>query len=281
MLNILKLKYYVLQYYIYRERRAEWRWSQERSQIASRWTWLQAQVSDLEYRIRQQNDIYRQIRQSKGLVVLADVPQPETSAVSQNAALSLVRRPTPLDQKIQQLQQKNEMSPCNISTMLSNVDKQSSHLTQQLGNVYSPMPSTSVKDPKGVPNGFVDTSTSSVSSSQAIVANEEGQPASMFPPGHFAPGSPATDSTCVAARCRPVKTYRIRKLLRTSGLHQVSRKAAKQSSVRCCCYPPKPSCAMCGGRYNNYQHLQSHMSIQEKVALLDPAYHPVLSFVHG
>uniref|UniRef100_A0AAR2LJW2 PEHE domain-containing protein n=1 Tax=Pygocentrus nattereri TaxID=42514 RepID=A0AAR2LJW2_PYGNA len=46
-------------------RRAEGRFALERASIISRWTWLQAQISDLEYRIRQQADIYRQIRNSK------------------------------------------------------------------------------------------------------------------------------------------------------------------------------------------------------------------------
>jgi len=40
--------------------------------IASRWTWLHAQVSDLEYRIRQQSDLYRQLRSLKGAVTLHD-----------------------------------------------------------------------------------------------------------------------------------------------------------------------------------------------------------------
>uniref|UniRef100_A0A8B9KQ26 KAT8 regulatory NSL complex subunit 1a n=1 Tax=Astyanax mexicanus TaxID=7994 RepID=A0A8B9KQ26_ASTMX len=46
-------------------RRAEGRFALERASIISRWTWLQAHISDLEYRIRQQADIYRQIRASK------------------------------------------------------------------------------------------------------------------------------------------------------------------------------------------------------------------------
>lgn len=46
-------------------RRAEGRFALERASIISRWTWLQAHISDLEYRIRQQADIYRQIRTSK------------------------------------------------------------------------------------------------------------------------------------------------------------------------------------------------------------------------
>uniref|UniRef100_A0A8C1IEW9 KAT8 regulatory NSL complex subunit 1a n=1 Tax=Cyprinus carpio TaxID=7962 RepID=A0A8C1IEW9_CYPCA len=46
-------------------RRAEGRFARERATIISHWTWLQAQISDLEYRIRQQVDIYRQLRSSK------------------------------------------------------------------------------------------------------------------------------------------------------------------------------------------------------------------------
>ncbi|KAM9462812.1 KAT8 regulatory NSL complex subunit 1 isoform 2-T2 [Clarias gariepinus] len=53
-------------------RRAEGRFALERASIISRWTWLQAHISDLEYRIRQHTDIYRQIRTSKGSVELGD-----------------------------------------------------------------------------------------------------------------------------------------------------------------------------------------------------------------
>lgn len=53
-------------------RRAEGRFAQERASIISRWTWLQAHISDLEYRIRQHTDISRQIRANKGSVELGD-----------------------------------------------------------------------------------------------------------------------------------------------------------------------------------------------------------------
>ncbi|XP_060760444.1 KAT8 regulatory NSL complex subunit 1 isoform X2 [Neoarius graeffei] len=46
-------------------RRAEGRYAVERSSIISHWNWLQAHVSDLEYRIRQHTDIYRHLRASK------------------------------------------------------------------------------------------------------------------------------------------------------------------------------------------------------------------------
>ncbi|CAG2114403.1 unnamed protein product [Medioppia subpectinata] len=49
-------------------KRSCWKWCVERAAIASRWTWLQAQVADLEFRIRQQNEMYRQLRATKGSI---------------------------------------------------------------------------------------------------------------------------------------------------------------------------------------------------------------------
>ncbi|XP_051530920.1 KAT8 regulatory NSL complex subunit 1-like isoform X2 [Myxocyprinus asiaticus] len=53
-------------------RRAEARFAQERASVIGHWAWLQTQISDLEYRIRQQVDIYRQLRAGKGPVELGD-----------------------------------------------------------------------------------------------------------------------------------------------------------------------------------------------------------------
>lgn len=43
----------------------EWKWLVDRARVGSRWTWLQAQISELEYKIQQLTDIHRQIRVSK------------------------------------------------------------------------------------------------------------------------------------------------------------------------------------------------------------------------
>jgi hypothetical protein len=51
-------------------KRAKFTWLSNRADIASKWTWLTAQISDLEYRIRQQTEFYRQIRAAKGAVTL-------------------------------------------------------------------------------------------------------------------------------------------------------------------------------------------------------------------
>ena len=55
-----------------RYQRAAWRWARDRAAVAARWSWLQAQVADLEYRIRQHTDVYRQLRAAKGSVHLAN-----------------------------------------------------------------------------------------------------------------------------------------------------------------------------------------------------------------
>ncbi|XP_059621915.1 KAT8 regulatory NSL complex subunit 1 [Phlebotomus argentipes] len=55
-------------------KRAAWRWSKDRAAIATRWSWLLAQISDLEYRIRQHNDLQNQIRKSKGAVTFEEPP---------------------------------------------------------------------------------------------------------------------------------------------------------------------------------------------------------------
>jgi hypothetical protein len=39
---------------------------------------------------------------------------------------------------------------------------------------------------------------------------------------------------------------------------------------------------MCGGRYNNLQRIDvDTFPLKERVAILDPAFHPVLSFNQG
>lgn len=272
---------------ICRAQRAEWKWAVERAAVASRWTWLQAQVSDLEYRIRQQNDIYRQIRASKGAVILEDqVPIEDLIAKCKAQQLS-GKKLSPLEEKLLTLDRKN-MSPSDVQQLLNNVARQSTQLAQQVGNFYSPESAAGNENSKtpSMPNGFVDGATSHAVSSSASTpdsTNAKRQRLDADVTEATDPQSPQLlDASCQAARCRPVRSYRKRKLLRTSGLHQMSRKASRLSTVRCHCYPPVVACAMCGGRYNNVTHLEPDvMPLPERVALLDPSFHPVLSFTRG
>jgi len=89
----------------------------------------------------------------------------------------------------------------------------------------------------------------------------------------------AVESAC---RTRPLvwSSFRKRKILKTAGLHLRSKKAAKPSTVGCGCQPPLPACALCTGRPDPTQPRldQDLLPINERLAMLDPAFHPVLSF---
>ena len=257
----------------------------ERAAIASRWTWLQAQVSDLEYRIRQQNDIYRQIRATKGAVVLGEQVQIDDLIARCKAQQQAGKKLSPLEEKLLTLD-RNSMSPADLQQLLSNVARQSTQVVQQVGNLSSAETnggSKTLSPPNGlVENGLVgSTSRGPISTTSDSVDAKKSRSDSDSADGAQTP-PPDMDSTCQAARCRPVRSYRKRKLLRTSGLHLTSRKAGRLSTVKCHCFPPVVPCAMCGGRYNNVMQLEPDiMPLAERVSLLDPSFHPVLSFLQG
>lgn len=59
-------------------KRAAWKYSNDRAAIGARWTWLLSQISDLEYKKRQHEEIYEKIKNSKGAVKLTK-SSPEVS----------------------------------------------------------------------------------------------------------------------------------------------------------------------------------------------------------
>lgn len=76
-----------------------------------------------------------------------------------------------------------------------------------------------------------------------------------------------------------------------SGLHNLSRKAARPVTLSCSCWPPSAThrggydysscCAICTGRSHVVQTLDAEaQSLPERLAILDPSFHPVLSFPH-
>ncbi|CAH1153931.1 unnamed protein product [Phaedon cochleariae] len=69
------------QQYLSIQKRALWKYSTDRAVIAARWTWLQAQIADLEYRIRQHTDLHKQIKNNKKAVQLGGI-SPEHPANS-------------------------------------------------------------------------------------------------------------------------------------------------------------------------------------------------------
>ncbi|GJQ77628.1 hypothetical protein Trydic_g12756 [Trypoxylus dichotomus] len=185
------------------QKRAAWKYATDRAAIAARWTWLQAQISDLEYRIRQHSELYKQIRSSKGAVKLGDESPPHS--VPTSPVLNGYRGQLP------------GASPSSTKT------------------VESPI------------NGSVNTT--------------------------------CTEYQC--ARTRPLINFRKRKLLQTTGLHAVSKKAARPSTVRCGCIKPNVPCALCTGRTDptHPRDPMEYLSKSERISLLDSCFHPVFSLL--
>ncbi|KAL7025424.1 hypothetical protein ACKWTF_013470 [Chironomus riparius] len=85
-----------------------------------------------------------------------------------------------------------------------------------------------------------------------------------------------------SARVRPLakSLFRKRKLVQITNLHHISKKAARPSTLKCGCNWPLQPCALCTARIDPTapRELTDVLPETERVALLDPCFHPVLCF---
>ncbi|XP_048782888.1 KAT8 regulatory NSL complex subunit 1 isoform X2 [Lagopus muta] len=238
-------------------RRAEWRWAADRAAIVSRWNWLQAHVSDLEYRIRQQTDIYKQIRANKGLIVLGEAAPPDPAADDAS-------RPVSADVKLEPGAERLSVpgSQPLDSLGLSAASTPESHPTKPCG---APRPV----------NGVINT----LQPGLAEHAQGDGQEAEelLHKKQRMNVVPSASDGTCVAARTRPVLSCKKRRLVRPSSIMPLSKKVHRNSLARCSC-DVSPSCALCGARSSAPLDMQYDAPLLERLSQLDSCIHPVLSF---
>ncbi|NXD44200.1 KANL1 protein, partial [Copsychus sechellarum] len=237
-------------------RRAEWRWAADRAAIVSRWNWLQAHVSDLEYRIRQQTDIYRQIRASKGLIVLGEASPPEPAAEDSRPARAEVK----LEPGAERLSVSGSQPLENLGISAANTPE--SHPAKPCG---APRPV----------NGVINT----LQPGLAEHAQGDGQEAEelLHKRQRLAPA----DGSCVAARTRPVLGCKKRRLVRPSTILPLSKKVsqAPRPAPRCACpCAVNPCCALCGARGPSAPEMPLEAPLLERLAQLDSCIHPVLSF---
>ncbi|KAM6368812.1 KAT8 regulatory NSL complex subunit 1 isoform 1-T2 [Pluvialis apricaria] len=238
-------------------RRAEWRWAADRAAIVSRWNWLQAHVSDLEYRIRQQTDIYKQIRANKGLIVLGEASPPDP-------AVDDASRPVSAEVKLEPGADRLSVS--------------GSQPLENLGISAANTPESHPAKPCGAPrpvNGVINT----LQPGLAEHAQGDGQEAEelLHKKQRLNMVSSSSDGTCVAARTRPVLSCKKRRLVRPSSIMPLSKKVHRNSLVRCSC-DVNPSCALCGTRSSTTLEIQYDAPLLERLSQLDSCIHPVLSF---
>ncbi|XP_042329331.1 KAT8 regulatory NSL complex subunit 1 isoform X2 [Sceloporus undulatus] len=243
------------QHHVPLRRRSEWQWAADRAAIVSHWNWLQAHVSDLEYRIRQQTDIYKQIRANKGLILLGEAPPSDPLLGDSSHTLSAEVKLEPGTDRL-----------C--------VSQSSENVCTSIGNNQEPLSAKTCGVPRPV-NGVINTLQPGLTertqgdSSDAEEFLRKKQRLNVM--------SSAPDGTCVAARTRPVLSCKKRRLVRPSSLVPLSKKVQRSSMGRCSC-DVNPLCALCGTRSSVPPEIQFEAPSMERLSQLDSCIHPVLSF---
>ncbi|XP_063125524.1 KAT8 regulatory NSL complex subunit 1 isoform X3 [Rattus norvegicus] len=237
------------------KRRSEWRWAADRAAIVSRWNWLQAHVSDLEYRIRQQTDIYKQIRANKGLIVLGEASFPDHTTDLLSLS-SEVKTDHGSDKLIESVSQPSENHGIPVS-----------HITESL----STKTCGALRPVNGVVNSLQPVLADQVpgDSSDAEEQIHKKQRLNLV--------SSSSDGTCVAARTRPVLSCKKRRLVRPSSIVPLSKKVHRNIRSGC---DVNPSCALCGSGSVNTMPPEIHYEapLLERLSQLDSCVHPVLAF---
>ncbi|XP_010830683.1 PREDICTED: KAT8 regulatory NSL complex subunit 1 isoform X2 [Bison bison bison] len=239
-------------------RRSEWRWAADRAAIVSRWNWLQAHVSDLEYRIRQQTDIYKQIRANKGLIVLGEAPPPEHTTTDLLLPLSSeVKTDHGNDKLIESVSQPLENHGAS-------------------GHPSESLPAKSCGALRPV-NGVINTLQPVLA--DHIPGDNSDAEEQLHKKQRLNLVASSTDGTCVAARTRPVLSCKKRRLVRPSSIVPLSKKVHRNSTVRSGC-DVNPSCALCGSGSASTMPPEIHYEapLLERLSQLDSCVHPVLAF---
>ncbi|KAJ8264616.1 hypothetical protein GJAV_G00151320 [Gymnothorax javanicus] len=233
-------------------RRAEGRYALERASIISHWNWLQAHISDLEYRIRQQTDIYRQIRANKVLIELGDSAPCEVLG--------------------------EEGSEVKAEAVARQVKDGGSERIEHAGSQHSSCTEAGVwkaSGPGRPVNGMVHSMHPGLldcASSESLGPDEQTGRKQCL-----GPLSSPSDSSCTAARTRPVLGCKRRRLLRPAAVTNLSHKVQRIPGLRCGC-EVNPVCATCAGRAVPSVDLPYEHPLLERLSLLDPSVHPTLSF---
>ncbi|XP_035262096.1 KAT8 regulatory NSL complex subunit 1-like isoform X1 [Anguilla anguilla] len=238
-------------------RRAEGRYALERASIVSHWNWLQAHISDLEYRIRQQTDIYRQIRTNKGSLELGDSAPCEAPAEEAPEV-------------------KTEGAACQ------GTQDGGSEGAERAASPRSPGAEAGLwkaSGPGRPVNGMISSLRPGPPDRASSQSPDPGEQAGQKKQRLAQPlPSPPSDGTCVAARTRPVLGCRKRRLVRPAAVASLGRKVQRIPGPRCGC-DVNPQCATCAGRPPAPGAEPPYeQPLLERLSQLDPSVHPILSF---
>ncbi|NXU56805.1 KAL1L protein, partial [Turnix velox] len=266
----------------------EWKWLADRARIGSRWTWLQAQISELEYKIQQLTDLHRQIRSTKGMVILEEFPFPkdilkkQMQLTDQEALLSTTGNSQAATEKQDSLLEHDfEMSPSSPTLLLRNIEKQSAQLSEIINSLIAPLnlsPASSSLSPKScrhrqLVNGIsIRASDSRELSPDSWLLHHQHIKKRRRDRTRLRSLSVASGST--SARTRPLLSFQKRKLYRMHGACHWKQQTLPSGDAifpyRAPFLHPVPAMALSEARAKS--------RMLDFVQELDSSFHPVLSF---
>ncbi|XP_005397006.1 PREDICTED: KAT8 regulatory NSL complex subunit 1-like protein [Chinchilla lanigera] len=273
-------------------RSTEWKWLVDRARVGSRWTWLQAQISELEYKIQQLTDVHRQIRASKGIVILEesklpkDILKKQIQFAEQAASLNTTEN-LQVPQRSQEPlpEQDFEMSPSSPTLLLRNIEKQSAQLTEIINSLIAPLNLSPTSSPlsskscshKCFTNGISRSSSENLeefSSSSSWLLNQKHSKKRRK--DRIRLKSPSLTIMSTAARTRPLQSFQKRKLYRLSPTFYWAPQIlhSKETSFL---NPTEMPCLRSAPTGMNCKHNSKSQILREHVSELDSSFHSVLS----
>ncbi|XP_015336809.1 KAT8 regulatory NSL complex subunit 1-like protein isoform X2 [Marmota marmota marmota] len=269
----------------------EWKWLVDRARVGSRWTWLQAQISELEYKIQQLTDVHRQIRASKGIVILEecqlpnDILKKQIQFAEQAASLNTTGNPqVPQGNQDPLPEQDFEMSPSSPTLLLRNIEKQSAQLTEIINSLIAPLNLSPTSSPlsskscshKCLANGISRSASENLdelSSSSSWLLNQKHSKKRRKDRTRLKSPSLAIMST--AARTRPLQSFHKRKLYRLSPTFYWTPQTlpSKETFLN----TTQMSCLQSTSAWSNCEHNSKSQILREHVSELDSSFHSVLS----
>ncbi|NXK53303.1 KAL1L protein, partial [Chauna torquata] len=270
---------------------SEWKWLADRARIGSRWTWLQAQISELEYKIQQLTDLHRQIRATKGMVILEEFPFPkdilkkQIQLTDQEALLNATGNSQAAIERQDSLPEHDfEMSPSSPTLLLRNIEKQSAQLSEIISSLIAPLnlsPASSSLSSKTcrhrqLVNGisFRASDNREVSSSSSWLLDHQHIKKRRRDRTRLRSLSVTNVST--SARTRPLHSFRKRKLYRMHGACYWNQQILPSRDASCP-YKTQLPCMVPASALSSREY-STESKILDYVQELDSSFHPVLSF---
>ncbi|NXQ44521.1 KAL1L protein, partial [Catharus fuscescens] len=270
---------------------SEWKWLADRARIGSRWTWLQAQISELEYKIQQLTDLHRQIRATKGMVVLEEFPFPkdilkkQIQLTDQEALLNATGNSQAAIERQDSLPEHDfEMSPSSPTLLLRNIEKQSAQLSEIISSLIAPLnlsPASSSLSSKTcrhrqLVNGisFRASDNREVSSSGSWLLDHQHIKKRRRERTRLRSVSVTNVST--SARTRPLHSFQKRKLYRMHSACHWNQQTFPSRDASFPCKTQLP-CVVPASTVSSSE-CSTESKILDYVQELDSSFHPVLSF---